>query len=126
MINLNNHRGQGKLSFLLFLLFCVACAYFGSQALPIWYDKEEILGLMESQAAKAQVITDEEIRDNILKRIKELNIPIKSQDDLLVFRTEGKITIELYYNEVIYLDIGSFFSKDLYIWKMCLKAEREV
>ena len=122
----SGERGAGRMSVLLFILVAVAGVYIGSQVIPFFYYYNELQGLMDSQAAKAQVLTDEEMRTNIMKKVKELSIPFDDPDKLKINRFNGNIVIELEYQEILYLDLGPDRTYDLYIFNFHPRAEHRI
>lgn len=97
----------------------------GSQILPFYYNYLELEGLMEAQARKASVFTDAQIHREIWHRIKELEIPVDDPDELQINRADGKIIIDLKYEEVFYIDLGSKFSYDIYVFKFNPHVEQQ-
>lgn len=72
---------------------------------------------MQRQADKATIFKDSEIRDKILKCIKENNIPYYPEDDLngedFSILREDKIYIDLKYTEVLAIDFGEDYYYEL-------------
>jgi len=101
-----DNRGEGKLGLILFLLVLGSGVFLAFRVLPFYYYYYEIQGLMESQAAKASVFTDDQIRKRLMKRIKELEIPLDKDQDLQINRLGNKIIIEMYYEEYLSVEFG--------------------
>lgn len=85
---------------------------------------------MNRQARKAVVFRDEEIRANLLKRIKESNIPYYPEDDpdgeqLSIVR-DGKIYIDLKYTEVLAIDFGEDYYYEIREFPFHAHAEAEL
>ena len=93
------------------------------KVLPFFYYAEELRGFMEAQAEKNQVLTDEEMRRTLLRKIRELQIPIDDPEDLKVNRFNGNIVIEVKYSEVLFIDIGDK-TYDLYVFNFHPRVER--
>lgn len=119
-------RGMSRLGVLLFILLLVAGVFVGFQVLPFYYGYYEIEGLMQEQAKKASVFTDDEIRRNLLERIDKLELPIDSPEDLKINRFNDKITIDLEYQEVLYVDFGEDWDYDLWVFDFNPRAEAPV
>lgn len=113
ILKVNSQSGQTRLGSLITLIFFAAAGYAAWCIVPFFYYYSEMLGIMEAQASKAQVFTDAEIRKNLMKKVKELNLPIDNADELKINRFSGVIRIELEYQEVFYF---SFRGKDYDIY----------
>jgi hypothetical protein len=126
MTNARSHcSGMSRLGVLLVILFLAAGVFVGYQVFPFFYYYYELEGLMEAQADKATVFSDAEIRQNLMEKIKKLEIPIDDPEDLLINRFDGKITIDLQYEEVLFADFGEK-TYDLYVFKFHPHVERPV
>ncbi|MCC6220319.1 MAG: DUF4845 domain-containing protein [Deltaproteobacteria bacterium] len=123
-VKLSSNGGIGRLSILLIILLVVSSVYVGNQVIPFYYYYHEISGLMENQAAKASIFSDEQIRKTLMKQIKKLELPIGEEEDLKINRFDGKILIELEYEEVLYLDLGEDRVYDLYVFKFNPRVQR--
>lgn len=119
-----DERGGSRLGWLLTILIFLCGFYACWQIFPFYYYYYELVGLMEEQANKAQVFTDDEIRRNIEKKIKELDIPVDDMDDLKINRFNGKIVIDLQYSEVLYVDLGDK-TYDLYTFQFNPHVEKD-
>jgi hypothetical protein len=117
--------GQTKLGMLTTVLFFAVAAYAGSQVFPFYYYAEEFKGLMESQASKAQVFTDDQIRRELSKKIKELDLPLDAEE-IKINRFNDKIIIEAQYEEVLFIDLGEDRVYDLYTFKFHPRVERNI
>lgn len=116
-------RGQTKLGMLTFALFIGILVFTGSQIIPFFYSYYELEGLFQGQAKQALHLTDDKIRKNIFKKIKDLGIPDIKDDDLRINRYDGKIVIELKYSEVFYIDLGEDRVYDIYKFDFNPRAE---
>jgi hypothetical protein len=121
-----SQRGGGRLNVLLTVLFFAAIAFVGSHVFPFFYYYHELQGLMESQVAKAQVFSDDQIRTNVMKKIKELQIPFDDPDQLKINRFDDKIVVELEYDEVFYIDLGNGKSYDIHTFHFHPRAEHRL
>lgn len=104
-MNRHAQSGMSRIVALFWIIVFALGIYAAFQAIPFFYYQEEIEGLMQSQAEKAQVFTDFEIRKNIMARVKELDMPI-DDDNLQINRFQGKITIETEYDDTLFLDFS--------------------
>jgi hypothetical protein len=124
---MNDHmkeRGIGSLGALLFVLLLVVAIFLGSQIIPFYYSFYEIQGLMQAQADKASELSDKEMYQNISQAIKRLNIPVDPKEDLKINRFNGKIVIELSYQEILYVDFGEGYDYDLWTFYFNPRGER--
>lgn len=125
MNGLKEHKGASRLGYLILILIVVSAVFAGNQIFPFYYYYYELLGFMEAQADKATVFTDAEIRTTLSKKIKELEIPIDDPEELKINRFNGKIVIDLKYEEVFYLEFGDKVY-DLYVFKFNPHVERSI
>jgi hypothetical protein len=114
-----------KLGLLFSLISITAVVYFGYQILPIFYNNAELSGQMQAQADLATVLSDEQIRGNLLAKIRRLEIPIDNDDDLKINRLNDKIVIELSYEETVYIEVGDW-SRDLYTFQFNPVVEQDL
>ncbi len=80
---------------------------------------------MEAQATKASVFTDAQISKELFRHIKKLEIPIDDPDQLKINRFEGKILIQLQYQEVLSIDLGEDRIYDLWVFPFDARVERD-
>lgn len=104
--SLGNSRGITRLGILVLALLILIGTFLGSQIFPFYYYFYDIQGQMEAQAAKATVNSDKQIRQYLLKKIKQYEIPIPSEDHLKINRLNNKIVISMSYTEILYLDLS--------------------
>lgn len=109
--------GISRLGMLVTVLFAVCVFYAGYSILPFYYYYHELQGLAEHQTKKSSILRDDQIRKTMLKRIKEMNIPLEDPDDeLKIYRTGGNIVVEFKYTEVFFVDLNpilqSYFEGD--------------
>ena len=117
---------MGRLSLLFVILILLVVIFTGSQIIPFYYYYYDMLGQMEAQAKKATVNSDSEIRQYLLERIKKNEIPIESEDDLKINRFDGKIVIELSYEEVFYINLGEDRIYDLHVFEFDPRVEAQI
>ncbi len=79
---------------------------------------------MEAQAKVASMRTDAKIRRFLLKKIRELDLPIDDEDDLIIARFNGKIVIELEYEEVFFVEWGEDYYYELWVFHLHPRVER--
>ncbi|MFN8391510.1 MAG: hypothetical protein U0136_14575 [Bdellovibrionota bacterium] len=117
--------GISRLGVLIFVLIIASCVFVGYQVFPFYYYYYELEGLMQAQADKASMFTDEEIRRTLLEKIAKLEIPLDDPDQLKINRFDGKIIIDYSYEEVLYIDLGEK-TYDLYVFPFHPHAERVI
>lgn len=115
--------GYTQLGLLLSLIFGGVIFYFCWQVVPFYYYYYDLQGLMQAQANKAQVLTDVQIRENLMEHIEKIGIPIDREDDLIINRSHNLISISLDYSEVLYVDLGEDRVYDLHIFHFQPHAE---
>lgn len=120
----DRETGMSRTVVLIWILILVSGLYAGFQLVPFFYYEQEIQSLMEAQASKASVLPDRKIRKTLLKKIRQLELPINSEEDLKINRFDDKIIIELEYDEVLYVDFGEDRSYDLWVFHMHPRVER--
>ena len=120
----SDERGLSRLGVMILVLIISAGVWLGLHVIPFFYYYNELLGLMDAQAEKASVFTDAKIRKELMKKINKLQIPIDDPEDLKINRIDGKIVIDLKYEEVLYVDLGPDRVYDLYVFKFNPHVER--
>jgi hypothetical protein len=78
----NRELGAGKIAGFLFLLFVLAALYVGFKVVPVYVNNYEFQDALESEARFA--ITNrkapDDIRNDIWKKVVELQIPVDKKD----------------------------------------------
>lgn len=121
---LQNQKGLNRIGVLLLVLILATGVFVGSQVFPFFYYASEIEGMMDAQARKASVFTDQEIREFLMEQIRKLELPIESESDLKINRLNNKIVIELEYEEVLFIEFDDEHSYDLYVFHFNPRAEQ--
>lgn len=121
--SLRTEGGQNRLGILLIILIIVSSVYVGYQVLPFYYYYHELRGHMQAQAVKAKDFSDAQIRENLMRTIRKMEIPIEDPDDLKINRANGKIYISLEYEEVLYLDLGEDRVYDLWVFPFSAEVD---
>lgn len=117
--------GLSRLGTLILIFLLLSSVFVGYQVFPFYYYYLEIEGLMRAQADKASIFSDDEIRRNLMEKIEKLEIPISEPDDLKINRFDGKITIDLEYEEVLFLDLGEK-TYDLHVFEFKPHVEQPI
>ena len=103
-----DERGVGSLTLLVFGLIFAAIVYVGFEVLPFFYYYYDLQNQMESMVRVASEENDETIRKRLLYYIHKYQMPVRDEQ-LRVYRSGGKIYLDLEYREVFYV---SFKGKD--------------
>lgn len=101
-----NERGTSRAGMLFVVLICAGLTYAGMQVLPFYYYYYELQGLMEAQVRVASDKTEEEIRTNLMRRIEELEIPVRDESSILILKNGKEIYLELDYTEILWFSLG--------------------
>jgi cell division protein FtsL len=124
MLYRKSEMGFGSLGSLFFVFIILLVVFVASQVIPFYYSYYEINGLMQAQANISSELSDRDIRRNITQEIKKLNLPVNPEEDLKINRTNGGIVIDLYYQEVLYVDFGNGYDYDLWTFTFNPRGER--
>ena len=92
-------RGEGKLKGILTVVIVVLAIYTAWKVVPVYVDEYQLSDKMQEQARYAVVnrYTEDQIRDNIFKVIKDLDIPAK-REDIKVVADNSIVKISLEYS----------------------------
>ncbi len=99
--------GKGTLRAILTVAVLAAIVYAATQILPVYvhnYELQDNLRQLSIQAMAGQRPTVESVRNAVLERAHDLDLPVKA-DDVKVVLTGGKITIDLDYTVPIDLKV---------------------
>lgn len=106
LIKAGNESGISRAGLIFFLIVLGVPLYLGYRILPYFYNYYELVGLMDSQARVAAEYSDEKIREVLVDKIKDLNIPIKADNDLRIQRSGKFISMYLAYKEELWVKVG--------------------
>lgn len=96
MFHRGRERGEGNLGCILWALLLIVAVVIALEAVPVKIQSAELYDFMLEQARLHPGDTAETIRNRILARAKELEIPL-SKKDLKVSRSRDRIRIEASY-----------------------------
>lgn len=85
----NNQSGVSKLKVLIVLTVLGLGVYNGILYLAVQLDYQRMKDLMTAKAAVAQVLKDDEIRNDLVAKARELDLPL-GNDNFLIARDEDK------------------------------------
>jgi hypothetical protein len=86
---MSNESGVSKLKVLIILAVLGAMFHVGIKYLSMKLDFERMKDTMNTKAAAAQVLKDEEIRSDLFIRARELDLPLKGEN-FIIIRDEDK------------------------------------
>ena len=87
MSNLSAERGMVSFKVLFWLLVLFIVVHIGIKLVPMYINSERMKDEMSVKAELAQTLSDNEILTDLVKKAKELNLPI-GQEDIVLTRNE--------------------------------------
>ena len=95
---LRDERGEGKLGTLFGIVVLAMFIYLGVKVIPVMINVYEFRDSIEEQARFAAMPRhdDDLVRNNILHKARELDLPVGARD-VLVSRTPSRIDIKVKY-----------------------------
>ena len=118
-------KGISNLGTLLTVLILSVCIYFGSQVVPFYLHYVEMEGHMDAMAEKATVKKDKQIREFLEDQMRKMDIPAEPKD-LRIQRGGGYMLIELYWEEVLVLDLGEDRYWELWTFEFHPKINKKI
>jgi hypothetical protein len=94
MQRIGSESGVSKLKVLIILVIVGAVIHVGIKYVSVRFDFERMQDTMNIKAGAAQVLKDEEIRGDLAARAKELDLPLKGEN-FLIIRDEDKRTMTI-------------------------------
>lgn len=98
-------RGEGKLGCILWLLVAGAAVVVTVKAVPVKLADAEFTHFIEDLAERSGRATDETVRNRILNKAKELEIPLETKN-LKVEKSTSRVRIRWRYT--VTLDFGFY------------------
>jgi hypothetical protein len=89
-----NESGVSKLKVLIILVLLGAVIHVGIKYLSVRLDFERMKDTMEIKASAAQVLKEEEILADLAARAKELDLPLK-RENFVIIRDEERRTMTI-------------------------------
>ncbi len=102
----SRQRGASRIGCLLALLLLVAGAYLGLQVAEGEIEYRSVREAARQQTVTGAERTDEEIREALLSRIRELELPARAREISIRRDRDGNVSISL-----AYADTVSFFDR---------------
>ena len=78
-----NEKGASKFKVYLFFLFLFLVIHVGVKVVPMYMDYEEMKDEMTTKAGLAQVLKDDQILLDLVKKAKELDLPLTAESFVL-------------------------------------------
>jgi hypothetical protein len=78
-----NEQGASKFKVYLFFLFLFLVIHVGVKVVPMYMDYEEMKDEMTTKAGLAQVLKDDQILLDLVKKAKELDLPLTAESFVL-------------------------------------------
>jgi Domain of unknown function (DUF4845) len=98
-------RGAGRLKAVIWLAVLACMIYVGIKTVPVLVDEYQFQDAVETAARFGSVNnqTPDDIRDGLVKRAENLNIPVKP-GDIHVTKQSGNVSIDAQYSVTV--DLG--------------------
>ena len=119
MVMRSAQRGEGKAGCIFWLAVLAAFIYIAYQAVPAKVNISDLEEFMTRQAESAGSASAQQIKDNILARAKDLELPV-DKNNLSVEKAAGRIVISCEYQVPISLLVYT------YNWQIKHKIDRPV
>lgn len=87
MSNLSTERGMVSFKVLFWLLVLFIVVHIAIKLVPMYMDSERMKDEMSVKAELAQTLSDNEILTDLVKKAKELDLPL-GQEDIVLTRNE--------------------------------------
>lgn len=94
MQGLKNEAGASYLKLFLVLALLFILIHVGYKLIPMYMDFERMKDEMAIRASVAQVLKDEEIKSDLVKKAKELDLPL-NESNFILKRNEGQHTMTI-------------------------------
>jgi hypothetical protein len=78
-----NEKGAGKFSVYIFFIFLFLVIHAGIKVVPMYMDFERMKDEMSTKAGLAQFLKDEEIRTDLVRKAKDLDLPLTDESFVL-------------------------------------------
>lgn len=117
----NQERG-GAGALIFWLVIIGVFVYLGTKFAPTYVASNQFVDSMDVQAKEAAAgnLSDEKVRKELIRRAKELELPIKD-GNIHISRTGGEVIIEIQYTVKIDLPIDGGYQ-----WKFSPRVARPI
>jgi hypothetical protein len=104
----NGQRGEGRVGFLIAVIVVGIAIFLGAKIIPVRVTAYEFRDVLREEARYGAVRhNDQAVVERIMKKAKELEVPL-SPKDLKIHRTTGEIVISASYQESIDLKVTTY------------------
>jgi len=110
MIRNMRQRGEGRVGCLFWAVVLAIVALIGIKMVPVKYASSQFFDFMDEQAKFAQKMRPDAMKKSLLRKARELDIPLKPKD-LTVSKRGDRIHIKAYY--VVPVDFPGY----TYVWE---------
>jgi hypothetical protein len=111
MIERNGQRGEGKVGFLIAIIVIGIAIFLGAKIIPVRVAAYEFRDVLREETRHAAVrYNDEAVAKRIMKKAKELEVPL-SPKNLRVQRTTGEMIVTASYEQTIDLKVTKYVYK---------------
>ncbi len=83
MQTLLNEKGASKFKVYIFFIFLFLAIHVGIKVVPMYMDFERMKDEMSMKAGLAQFLKDEDIRDDLVRKAKDLDLPLTAESFVL-------------------------------------------
>ena len=95
LVPLSGQRGFGRIKVFIILALLGAAVHVGFKIVPVYMDNENMKDTMSTKAGLAQVLKDEEIVHDLVNKAKDLDLPLKAENFVIIRDVERrKMTIK--------------------------------
>ena len=119
MVRRTPGRGDGKLGCIIWLVILALAGFIAYKAIPVKLASSQLYDYMDDQARFGARVSPEALRNRIVKRAKELELPVR-QRDVTVTKRGGMIRMEC--NFTVPLTILGY----TYDWDFDLVVDRQI
>ena len=85
-----NEKGASQFKVYLFFIFLFLVVHVGIKVVPMYMDAERMKDEMTTKAGLAQFLKDEEIRADLVRKAKDLDLPLTAESFALQRDTERR------------------------------------
>ena len=111
MVDRNGQRGEGKVGFLIAIIVIGIAIFLGAKIIPVRVTAYEFRDVLREETRYAAVrYNDEAVVKRIMKKAKELEVPL-SPKNLRVQRTTGEMIVSASYEQTIDLKVTKYVYK---------------
>jgi hypothetical protein len=105
-------RGAANIGCVLWVVVLVAAGHILWKVVPVKIRTSEFYDVMQEQASFGSIKSEHQIQYEILRRAKELKIPV-TKENLKVIRSQQAVTVEAHYQITLEFFAGAY----TYVWK---------